>query len=232
MFVFGVGRYNSGGNKMNGGDAESDLDETAPDVIPMDAEGDRRETTSDIIHRDADMDTVDDVVEPCAPSRPESCNGFDDNCNGLIDEGLWCPVALPALDPPIEDLYCVRGTATDDVWAVGMWGIILHWDGFSWSLSPTETYSQLNGVWPASRDAAWAVGEEIIRWDGSSWSQSHAPTGNPFRAVWGFSETDVWAVGLEMLHPQATPWPSAITAHHAGTALPGTESCYHPSRVP
>jgi hypothetical protein len=147
------------------------------------------------------MDGVDDAPEaddtgvPCVPTGPESCNGVDDECDGLTDEGLVCRVAPPMGDPPVESLWAIRGTAADDIWAVGNWGKAIHWNGAAWSDVPTGTYSHLYGVWPLGRDDVWAVGEGTFHWNGTAWASVPSPTTAELQGVWGSATNDVWAVG-------------------------------------
>ena len=58
-----------------------------------------------------------------------------------------------------NDLSAVWGTATDDVWATGNWGVAWHWDGGSWTQTLTGTDAPLNGVWVDSHGTARAVGQ-------------------------------------------------------------------------
>jgi hypothetical protein len=58
------------------------------------------------------------------------------------------------------------GTASKDVWAVGEVGTILHWDGTSWSESPSGTNEDLADVWGSGAHDVWAVGYSgnILHW--------------------------------------------------------------------
>jgi hypothetical protein len=79
------------------------------------------------------------------------------------------------------------GFATNDVWAVGDQGTIIHWDGFNWLISnePPELegnydYRGVFGCYPYS---VWAIGTSgtgdnvIIHWDGigPNWTVQHGP---------------------------------------------------------
>jgi len=103
--------------------------------------------------------------------------------NGVIFRlmgGLWIPQVLP---PEIPTLRAIWGFATDDIWAVGDWGTILHWDGFTWNLvaEPLETNYDYRGVFGCYPWSVWAIGVEpgmsnaIIQWDGVSWNVVHGP---------------------------------------------------------
>lgn len=125
----------------------------------------------------------------------------------------WCWVS-PL--PQGLNLHAIWGTASDDVWAVGDLGTILHYDGVLWKVEvPAREQSlfPLYGVHATARDDAWAVGAAglIMHYDGKSWSVADtgklAVTDN-LRAVWAFSKTDVWVTGDAgtILHSDGTTW--------------------------
>lgn len=143
------------------------------------------------------------------------------------------PVDAPAIDAPTIDapppwtwevtttnvtitLEDVWGTSASDVYAVGMDGTILHWDGDDWTPQPAGTGLYLFGVW-ANGTRAWSVGDwgALTHKDGAgSWMFETAPTGNTiyYYGVWGATETDVFAVGLDghILRHNGVSWSSSI----------------------
>lgn len=116
---------------------------------------------------------------------------------------------------PDDFLHDVAFASTNDVWAVGVGRgetLILHWDGTSWSISPSPSNdaggSSLASVGVVSANNVWAVGQYdsngntgnlIVHWDGSSWKvvlSPNIPTGNnTLNDVAVVSANDVWAVG-------------------------------------
>jgi hypothetical protein len=105
------------------------------------------------------------------------------------------------------------GAAADDLWIVGSYGMIEHFDGAVRTLPPQPsepTLPTLHGVWARASDDAWAVGERgrITHWDGQTWTDVASPTTSWLTAVWGTSATDVWAVGDAgtLLHWDGTSW--------------------------
>jgi hypothetical protein len=135
----------------------------------------------------------------CRPPPEIGCNGVDDDCDGVIDDGEWCPVDLSLVPVSIEDLYGVHGSGCDDVWAVGLYGVILHWDGASWEAVDAGTTNHLYDVWSFSPSAAWAVGEGAWRWTGSAWEGVDVSLLRPLRAAWGLREDFVWLGGPEFV---------------------------------
>jgi hypothetical protein len=87
------------------------------------------------------------------------------------------------------------GTSATDVWAVGLGGTTLHYDGVSWAplqSAPMDLYS----VWNTSPSDVWATGAypTPIHFDGNSWqSVNPQQVSQPF-VIWGASAHDIWAV--------------------------------------
>ena len=117
-----------------------------------------------------------------------------------------------------SNLTGVWGSSATDVFAVGVGGIILHYDGNpedSWSaMDNSITTSTLNGVWGSSATDVFAVGADgfILHYDGSDWDEigSSAMEAHYFLGVWGSSSTDVYVVGgftgNEIFHYDGTNW--------------------------
>ena len=108
----------------------------------------------------------------------------------------------------------VPGSASNDVWAVGIGDATLatplveHWDGTVWTfvtLSGPTNSNELFGVATNGASDVWAVGESFINnpmkpftehWDGASWKNQRSP--NPGQASLGRVEIlgakNIWAV--------------------------------------
>lgn len=81
----------------------------------------------------------------------------------------------PEYADTIYALNAVWGSAPDDVWAVGLAGTIIHWDGVRWEKVHSPTRLSLIDVWGNSRTNIYAVGfsllgeYELLHYDGMSW---------------------------------------------------------------
>jgi photosystem II stability/assembly factor-like uncharacterized protein len=78
------------------------------------------------------------------------------------------------------NLLGVAFNGPSSAFAVGQFGVILHWDGASWSEDPQSislTQSQLDAVAFAATGEGWAVGANgtILHYDGQRWSVEAPP---------------------------------------------------------
>ncbi len=130
----------------------------------------------------------------------------------------------PAGDKPLQ-LGAARllgldmRAGSEEGWAVGDGGIILHYSGGKWLQAPSPTGRTLYAV-----SLPWAVGEGgiILKYDGSSWQQAASPTGETLRAVatGRYASEDGWAVGGgTILHYSGGKW--QIAARLAADDLRG-----------
>jgi hypothetical protein len=116
-------------------------------------------------------------------------------------EQHWCPIN--------GELNGVWENARDDAWAVGNYGVIMHWDGASWAFAPSGTTAGLRAVWGRAANDVWAVGDgTTLHWDGVSWALVPPGTAAGLLGVWGSAKNDVWAVGRAgtILHWNGTAW--------------------------
>src|SRR5678816_2989028 len=67
----------------------------------------------------------------------------------------WC---WSNRSPQGNALNAVWGSGTNDAWAVGDAGTILHWDGHAWIQIPSTTPRALLAVSGSAPDNVWAVG--------------------------------------------------------------------------
>ena len=137
----------------------------------------------------------------------EACNGCDDNREGHTDEGCGCVdgwVIEHPLAPGPESLQCV--TAVDDAsgsaFAVGSGGVILQYDGTTWSRMASGVLDNLRWVDALSADFAVAVGSNgsVVWWNGTSWTYSWSGTTWPLYSVQILAEDDIWKSGFDPAH--------------------------------
>jgi len=112
-------------------------------------------------------------------------------------------------------LYGVWGTGSDNVYAVGNSGTILHYDGEAWNVdADLATYVNLRDIWGSSADDIWVVGDggRAIHSDGNTWESVDTGVREDLTAVWGSSPDNVFAVGEEtIIHFDGQSW-SEVTA--------------------
>ena len=126
-------------------------------------------------------------------------------------------------------LYGVTCASASDCWAVGAVnefnGLIEHWNGSSWSLTPSPTfgaeeYYVLSAVTCASASDCWAVGyhssngtvessqTHVERWNGTSWAIVPSPNalGQSLSGVTCASASECWAVGSHIERWDGNSW--------------------------
>lgn len=104
----------------------------------------------------------------------------------------WAPFSSPTS----SDLLAVKSFSPNLAIATGRNGLILHWDGASWS-SFYPTVNDLYSIAIIAENDAWAVGENgtILHWNGTAWSSVSCPTSNTLYGVSFASATEGLAVG-------------------------------------
>ncbi len=110
--------------------------------------------------------------------------------------------------PQGNNLNAVWGSGTNDVWAVGEKGTILHRVNGTWLQVSSGTTNDLYAIWGTSATNIWAVGDKgtILHWDGVRWAPSPGYTGTsaPFYRISGTGPNDVWTTGG--WHWDGTSW--------------------------
>jgi hypothetical protein len=114
-----------------------------------------------------------------------------------------------------EHLWSVWGSGPSDVFAVGSWGTVVHFDGSEWSpMSSGTPPTTLTGVWGSGPADVFAVSSYgVLHYDGQAWSEmADAPAG--LLAVWGSGPTDVFAAGYHgaIHHFDGTTWQEMSSA--------------------
>lgn len=83
--------------------------------------------------------------------------GVDASVDALFDgevvgDHRWVKMSIPITKGSLFDVW---GSSSKDVWAVGSSGIILHFDGQSWTSVPSGTTQSLNAVWGSGTNNVW-----------------------------------------------------------------------------
>jgi hypothetical protein len=120
---------------------------------------------------------------------------------------LGCALALALLackrEPPApvtkQSLMSIWGSGSSDVWAVGASGTIVHYDGKTWSVSPSGTTKRLSSVAGSAPNDVWAVGEAgtILRFDGKSWSPADIASERTYLNVASAGPRHAYVAGLD-----------------------------------
>ncbi|MDP6942649.1 MAG: hypothetical protein QF464_00745 [Myxococcota bacterium] len=113
---------------------------------------------------------------------------------------IWHHVGSWNQDTPIpttQHLRDVWGPAANDLWAVGLTGVLNHWDGTAWTKFEGPTGSSLEAIWGRASDDIYAAGASgtILKFNGEDWTVIASQTDKNLRDVFGFPGGDVWAVG-------------------------------------
>ncbi|MBI1178809.1 hypothetical protein GC207_15360 [bacterium] len=96
----------------------------------------------------------------------------------------------PVQSPTQKTLYAVWGSNTNDIYAVGDNGIVIHYDGTSWSVETDTppTAARLSSIYSAGPDELYFGGTDgLFRKDAQGWSGNIAPEGTT--TVTGITKT-------------------------------------------
>jgi hypothetical protein len=109
------------------------------------------------------------------------------------EEGVlrWLQEEGPAANP-VTHVRALWGASSRDVFAVGMAGRILHYDGSRWAVQPSGTSVPLQGVWGTSRSDVYAVGDSgtVLHYDGNRWTRLQGNVSERYlKALWGRGDT-------------------------------------------
>ncbi len=95
------------------------------------------------------------------------------------------------------DLAAIWGATSNDLWAVGKKGTILHGGEVAgWAAVQAPTSANLTAVWGASAADVWAVGDAgtAIHWNGTRWTAWPTGTASDLSAISGSGADNVWAI--------------------------------------
>ena len=158
---------------------------------------------------------------PDAPTGDADLGATDLQADSTPDTGPACPAGYVKMTAgTTENLTAVWGASSKEVFAVGKKGIILRYDGTSWSVMTSGTTADLYGVWGTGPKEVYAVGDQgtLLRYDGTAWSPYGPTTTKAIHAIWG-AGGHLFAVGQGEIHQHdGTKW-STPTVAGLGTLL-------------
>jgi hypothetical protein len=119
---------------------------------------------------------------------------------GHYDGEAWELIELPELDRPSPALFKVWGTSGDNVFAVGARGVVLGYDGESWTQLPSGTGEDIVSLWGRGPNDIVAVGGRsngvLGRYDGTSWTFETLERVSGLNGSWMDYAGVVYSVGV------------------------------------
>lgn len=95
------------------------------------------------------------------------------------------------------------------VFIANFYGIILHYDGSTWSKMDTGITENLRSIWGASATDVFTISNDVIlHYDGNVWTTMNSGSHEDLWGIGGISGTDVFAVGSHgtILHYDGNAW--------------------------
>lgn len=119
-----------------------------------------------------------------------------------------------------EVLYTVYAVSSDEAWAAGENGLIMHYTaGGGWQSVASPVDTTLRRVVMTSASAGWIVGMEgtILRYTGDAWQQVSNPTAEDLFDIAVLGPDEAWAVGdngtiLHYVQPPTAAFDAAPTS--------------------
>lgn len=137
----------------------------------------------------------------------------------------WTSISATPVGSFRDRFQAVHGISANDVWACGTWGnnyadfhgLLMHWNGSSWSNSPlTPTFTELWDVKMVASNDVWAIGEKniggpfsTVHWNGSTWTEYSLADedSNVFIAALAVKPNhDVYALGKHIHKWSGSAW--------------------------
>lgn len=121
----------------------------------------------------------------------------------------------------------------NDLWVSGYGGVMLHYDGHTWSNSPLGETDYILSLAGRAPNDIWGVGTggEIVHWDGSAWQVVESPTELQLTELKLLPDGTGWAAGWDIARFDGQQWrldrsPTgklmmslALTSDHDGWAV-------------
>lgn len=98
----------------------------------------------------------------------------------------------------------------------------------TWRVVASGTSKSLQGIWGASANDVWAVGQDgtALHYNGASWSTVNSSAFRTLYGVWGSAANDVWAVGAgpTVVHYNGSTWGMDAAGSNPLYGIHGTAS--------
>ncbi len=131
---------------------------------------------------------------------------------GGSEPAAWNPISLGRG----EDLHSVWGFGDGTVYVAGQFGLVLEFDGSTWTTWETGVFDHLWAIWGTDRDHMFAVGTSgtTVYFDGNGWQSLGAETYRNLYCAWGTAPSQVFAAGarstLALFDGEPTPPPVPV----------------------
>jgi photosystem II stability/assembly factor-like uncharacterized protein len=154
------------------------------------------------------------LIDPSDPNIMYAGCGYSGGTENPVykstDGGATWNAAFSGIPGLARSLYSIWGSSSTDVFAVGSFGRIYHYDGEDWNLMPSGSEDIFRGVWGVNGNNVFAVGFDgrILHYDGNDWSAMASGTTEHLLDIWGYSGTDTYIVGYNgtILHYNGIDW--------------------------
>jgi hypothetical protein len=140
------------------------------------------------------------------------------------DGQAWSAATLPSIvRPGVHALFKAWGATADDVYMVGQNGVVLHYDGQSFTELFVGVSQDLIGIWGTGAADVVIVGgrgtAEIVHYDGDQWQKAPASALPGLNGVWTRSPGVAHAVGVNGTVIRVNPATLEVTPETAPTSL-------------
>lgn len=121
---------------------------------------------------------------------------------------------------PGISLNGIWGSSVSDVFVAGESGLILHFDGLTWTSMDSGVTEQIHDVYGTSESEVFAVGDNglILTYDGSGWNRIPPLLLSPLKSVWSGPDNDAFSVTQDgMILESQSPGQWMVSNYVEGT---------------
>ena len=174
------------------------------------------------------------LIDPSNPKTIYAGCGYSGETDVPIykstDEGETWKSSFVGIPGEPNQLQGVWGDTSNDIFTVGWTGIILHYNGNTWTPMTSGTTEHLEGVWGISPASVFAVGAggTILHYDGNTWTPMTSGTTEHLRAsgVLRLRACLLWERVARSFITMATTWTPMISGTtEALEGVWGSSSC-------